>query len=159
MGFTSYSAAVVSGSYLCAPTSYAPSLTSLTTTSATLAAVSSANVNTGAFTAPASGNVVVTVTLAAKWSANVAAAFCLAQHGSVTPVCNSVVFGDSAASETRAYSMQFLVTGLTSGSSNNFDLLFAIASADTLTVVALGIATTTPTGNFGAPVTMTVQAV
>src|ERR1039458_8427531 len=42
--------------FLCPPTSYAPgSQTALTATSTTLTALSSANVNTGSFTAPASG--------------------------------------------------------------------------------------------------------
>src|ERR1700691_2118908 len=52
----------VSGQFL-ATSQYAPATqTELTTTSASMVAVSSSNVNTGNFTAPPSGNVVVAVT-------------------------------------------------------------------------------------------------
>jgi parallel beta-helix repeat protein len=149
--------AAVSGQYLCAPTSYAPaSPVALTATSTTLAALSSASVNTGSFTAPASGSVLVTVSLTATMSAAGNFSFALAAHGGVTPVLGNVVtLKINSGAITLPYTMTFLVTGLTS--TNNFDLLAAAGSTLTLTVDALGSASTTPTGTLGGPVTMTVQ--
>src|ERR1017187_4973747 len=55
--------------FLCTPAQYAPSSqTALTTTSTVFAAVSSSSINTGNFTAPASGDVIVTVTAVVKIS-------------------------------------------------------------------------------------------
>lgn len=147
-----------SGLYLCPPTAYAPgTLTNLTVASTTLAAVSSANVNTGSFTAPVSGSVVVEAQAVEFNSAGANTAYALAAHGTVTPVVgNAAVFGSSTAGRPRP--VKFLVTGLTPGTSYNFDLLFACASGTT-TVAALGTTSTTPTGTVGGPVVMTVQAV
>jgi len=152
---------VVSGQYLCTPTQYAPaSQTVFSTTSATLSAVSSSNVNTGSFTAPASGSVVVTATLLASVSAIVNFSFALAAHGTVTPVVGNVITTAFANTNARGpLDLLFLVTGLTPGTSYNFDLLFAMAGADTLSIYALGSTSTVPTGTVGAPVIMTVQAV
>src|ERR1700677_5729 len=152
---------VVSGQNLCTPTQYAPaSQTVFSTTSATLSAVSSSNVNTGSFTAPASGSVVVTATLLASVSAIVNFSFALAAHGSVTPVIRNVITTAFANTNARGpLDLLFLVTGLTPGTSYNFDLLFAMAGADTLSIYALGSTSTVPTGTVGAPVIMTVQAV
>ena len=120
--------------------------------------MTSAAVNTGSFTAPPSGSVVVTVNYAVKISASALFAFCLSTtHGGVTPACNSVVYADNAASETRLYTPVFLVAGL--NGTNNLDLLFAVAGGNTLSVMAYGTNSATPTGTIGAPVTMTVQAV
>ena len=151
---------IVSGQYLCTPTSYAPgTLTSLSTSSATLAAVSSASVNTGSFAAPPSGSVTVSVTCTAVPPANVIYAFALAAHGTVTPVVGNVITGEvSSANARNPLQMQFLVTGLTPATSYNFDLLFATASS-TMTVPAIGQTSVTPTATVGAPVLMSVQAV
>jgi hypothetical protein len=150
----------VSGSYLTAPTSYQPgTLTALAVSSTTLAAFSSANVNTGSWAAPSSGSVVVTATfLLSMATANVNFSFGLAAHGGVTPVCNAITSKISSAAIQLPYSASFVVTGLTPTSSYNFDLLGAIASGS-MSIQALGTTSATPTGSAGAPVVMTVQAI
>jgi hypothetical protein len=127
--------------------------------SATLAAFSSANINSGSITAPSSGSVVVTASfLLSMPTANTNFSFGLAAHGTTTPVCNSVTSKISSAAIQLPYSVQFVVTGLTPSSSYNFDLLGAIASG-TMSIQALGTSSTTPTGTAGAPVVMSVQAI
>jgi hypothetical protein len=155
---------VVSGQYLCTPTQYAPGAqASLTTTSATFAAVSSANVNTGSFAAPPSGSVVVTAAFSAQVSAADAVAFGLAAHGTVTPMVGKTpAFSLPATGVNLPQSLEFIVTGLTAGTSYNLDLMFAIASAGTLTVNAIGQSGTSPgfgSTSQGLPVAMTVQAI
>jgi hypothetical protein len=149
--------------FLCPPTSYAPgSQTALTATSTTLTALSSANVNTGSFTAPASGSVLVTVSFVAAFSAANPWAAGLLDHGGSTIRGYLTQPLDSATSPKRPYTLPFLVTGLTSGTSYNFDLAAAVTSTDTLTVYAIGQSSTSPTlasGSEGAPVLMIVQAV
>ena len=153
----------VSGQFLCTPTSYAPATrTTLSVTGSTMAALSSANVNTGNFTAPASGSVLVTVSLVAQTNtANSQLAFALALHGTSTLVASNVMFDDNGTNIGRMYSLSFLVTGLTSGDSYNFDLMGCTATSDILYVYAQGVSSNTPTFGSGnqAPVTMTVQAV
>jgi hypothetical protein len=150
-----------SGMYLCTPTSYAPGTqTVLSTSSETFAAVSSASVNTGSFTAPPSGSVVVTASFVDEPSASgVYAAFGLCAHGTVTPlVCPTVEI--KTTGDYLAEKLTFLVTGLTPGTSYNFDLVFA--TNGTMEILALGQTGTTITaanGSCGAPVIMTVQAV
>jgi hypothetical protein len=140
--------------------SYAPAtVTSLTATSTSFTAISSANVNTGAFTVGPQGTAIITVSLVAEWSNAAGAAFNVALHGTTTPAANAVVFKDSSATIPRAYQMQFVVTGLTPFTSYNFDLIACMTSGDTLTVLALGTTSSSPTlTSQGAPVTMTVQA-
>ena len=153
----------VSGQYLCTPTQYAPaSQTQFTISSTTFAAVSSSNINTGSFTAPASGAVVVTTTFQAAVSTNADyCAFGLCAHGTVTPMIGYTEVVRPNASLT-SISLSFIVTGLTPGSSYNFDLMAAVQSGISLYVIAIGNSSTTPTlssAGQGAPVTMTVQAV
>lgn len=149
----------ISGQYLCTPTSYAPSsLATLSTTSATLSAVSSANVNTGSFAAPASGSVVVTASFYMRTTAVVGCGFALAAHGTVSPVIGNVVQLDPG-SQYYFQTVAFLVTGLTPGTSYNFDLLYGVQSSATLSILAQGQNSTTLAGGEGDPVTMTVQAV
>jgi hypothetical protein len=146
--------------FLCPPNSYAPAAqTILSTTSATLAAVSSGNACTGSFLAPVSGSVLVTASLVAGISAGVHGSFALAAEGTVTPVLGDVVTYAGTSSTNPPVTVTFVVTGLTPGTSYNFDLLFAVAGGDTMSIAALGVSSTTPTGTLGAPVTMTVQAV
>jgi len=146
------------GTFLCAPVVYAPSSqTVLSTTSSTLSAVSSTHVNTGSFTAPSSGSVIVTASMVCDNTSGVASSYALAAHGTVTPVVgNTITWMDAGSYRPRT--VHFLVSGLTAGTSYNFDLLFAAASGTTQ-VVALGASSTTPTGTTGAPVLVTVQAV
>ena len=116
-------------------------------------------ISTGSFTAPPSGSVVVTASFAAKISGTANMSFGLVAHNTLTPmVCDNVSFTDSAAATARAYQVPFVVGSLTAGSAYTFDLMFA-TSANTLSVVAYGAASTAPTGTLGGPVTLTVQAV
>jgi hypothetical protein len=150
-----------SGQYLCAPSQYAPgTITTLSTTSATLSAVSSANVNTGAFTAPASGNVLVTAYGIYTGSSADNVSFALSAHGTVTPVVGTVITGSANSSANSIpCAIPFLIAGLTPGTSYSLDLLFAISAAGTLAFKVIGQSSTTPTGTLGAPLVMTVQAV
>ena len=120
---------------------------------------SSANINTGSFTAPASGSVVITVSCAAQISTAASCAmFGLAAHGTTTLTGNLFNYTDGNGGETRPVSITFLVTGLTPGTSYNFDLMGAVGGAGgTISVVALGATAVATTK--GAPVIMTVQAV
>lgn len=124
--------------------------------------LTSVSVNTGFFTAPASGSVVVTAANLGilQGAASDVFAFGLCAHGTVTPmVCDNLIFNFSGNTH-QAYAMTFLVTGLTPGSSYDFDLMFCAASGNTLSVFAQGNTSTTPTGgNLGGPIILTVQAV
>jgi hypothetical protein len=154
---------VVSGQYLCPPVQYAPNgVASLSVTGTTFAAFSSANVNTGAFTAPASGSALVTASFVAFLATpstefNVG----LAAHGTITPMVGFVIaFQDTVASVGRLYTPQFLVTGLTPGTSYNLDLMGACGAAgDVVTISANGQSSTTSRNFNSGPVLMTVQAV
>jgi hypothetical protein len=142
---------------------YAPTTQALkTTTSATMAAVDSTNAQTGAFTVPASGSVVVLASLVAQVSAvGDAIAFGLAAHGTVTPLVGTSVVTKLATTYT-PQNYRFSVTGLTPGASVNLDLLFAIAAAGTLTVAAFNNTSVTPTlggATTGAPIIISVQEV
>ena len=154
----------ISGQFLCAPTQYAPGVqTLLTVNSTTMAAFSSANVNTGAFTAPPSGTVMVTASFVMVQSVSGGGAFGLAAHGTLTPILgNEWIIRDSAATIPRSYALEFLVTGLTPGASLNFDLMGCMTSTDTMSIEAIGVTSTTPTltlAGSGGPVIMTVRAV
>jgi len=151
----------VSGQLLRTPVEYAPgSQTSLTCSTSTLSAFSSANVNTGAFTAPSSGSVLVTATFVISMTtASTNVSFALAAHGTVTPVLGHVYTTEiSSTAQHLVLSLRFVVSGLTSGNSYNFDLLGAGAS-NAITILALGSTSTTPTGTLGGPVVMSVQAI
>lgn len=146
---------------------YAPaSQTSLTMTgttgpAASMAAWDTNNIFTGSFTAPTSGNVLVEVGFSAKSS--VAAAVCvvgLAAHGTVTPlvgVTSQLQVG--AANSVQSYVHRQVITGLTSGTSYNFDFLGScFTNTDTFILVAFGATANPPTGGAGGPVVMTVTA-
>ena len=132
-----------------------------TTTSAAYSAVSSGTVCTGALTAPLSGAVIITASLSLKTSSAVNFGIALATSGTVGPIIGNTVQGNLVNStQQQPVTMVFPVTGLTGGASYNFDVLFAIGSAATLTVTALGQTSTTLTGgNVSSPVVVTVQAV
>jgi hypothetical protein len=147
--------------YLCPPAVYAPgTLATFATASGTLAAVSSANVNTGAFLAPPSGNVLVTASCTVGVSASDSYAFAVAQHGSVTPAAYVIGGAVNAAAIHPQLTLPFTVTGLSPGSSYTLDLLFAAGGtgSTTVSVFALGTKTTTPTTSQSGPVFMSVQA-
>ena len=160
----------LSGQFLRPPSQYAPSTQAvLSTTSATMAAVSSANVNTGAFTAPPSGEVLVSVSgMVMQISADAdEAAFGLCAHGTVTPMAGDVSSFRFSVSQAGADSsfpagMQFLVSGLAAGNSYNFDLMWAVAGAATLTAYPCETTSVTPpfsNATLGQPIIMTVQGV
>jgi hypothetical protein len=151
---------IVSGQFLCAPTQYAPaSATNLSVSSTAFAALSSASVNTGNFIAPASGSVLVTCSFVYFQNAFANLAFGLCAHGTTTPMISNVWVWNEYSTAGQQCALQFPVTGLTPGTSYNFDLMAAATSADTVTVVALGQTATSPLATLGAPVTMAVQAV
>lgn len=161
---TVVSSVPVSGQYLTAPSSYAPGTqTLLTSTAQTFAAVSSANVNTGSFTAPASGSVVVEASFIAQSSSSSdAIAFGLCAHGTTTPMVAFAAEWKPATTTPGPAAVKFYVTGLTPGTAYNFDLMFCVQSGGTVTVFAFGQTSTGPTlssGGVGSAVVMTVQAV
>jgi hypothetical protein len=134
----------------------------VTLTAAGAGAVAVPNISTGSFTAPPSGDVVVTVSfIGVTSSSGSLASFGLCAHGTVTPMAGNIVVYKAGASPT-PFAIPFLVTGLTPGTSYNLDLMFSTASGTTYTIYAWGQTSTSPNfggSNSGAPVTMTVQAV
>lgn len=149
----------VSGQFLCTPSQYAPGTRATpNTTSGTMAAVDSTNITTGSFTAPPSGEVLVTASLvAAVGSGTGRCAFSVAAHGTVSPVL-AEEWTPVVGTNLEPYTFRMPVTGLTPGNSYNLDLLFASLDGATLTVYAVGQTSTTP-ATSGGPVLMTVQAV
>ncbi len=147
--------AVVAGQYLCAPHQYAPATrTTFASTFSTFTAVASGTASTNAFTAPATGSVVVGASFNAEVSASGSVvSFALAATGTTTPLFGPVISpAISGASIPEHFQVQWYVTGLTAGSAYTFDLLQAVAAANTVTTVASGTASTTLTGE---PVLMT----
>lgn len=149
-----------SGSFACPPSSYAPAgQTQLTINTTTMAAFSSGNACTGAFTAPASGSVLITLTCVMQTSAAGAiVGLALAAVGTVTPLFGPVAAAQGLTTTAITVTAQFPVTGLTPGQSYQFDLLGAVTTADTAVIFALGGAGTA-LGAKGAPVIMTVQVI
>jgi len=155
-----------SGEFLRTPSQYAPGTqTAATVSTTTMAAFDSTNINTGSFTVPASGSVLVSASFVLDFSlSSKVVAVGLAEHGGVTPIIgNLVLFMDNGANIARPVLAQFLITGLVAASTHNLDLLGAATSGATASILAFGQSTTTPTltgvANAGAPVLMTVQAV
>ena len=127
-------------------------------------ASASALVSTGSFTAPVSQDVLVTAVLATETStSSTATAYGLAVHGTLTPLVAPIVNVKApSAALVMMITVQFLVTGLTNGSTYNYDLLMCVASPSTASIAAAGVTSTSPSlGNTGvsAPALMTVQAV
>lgn len=153
----------VSKPFLCPPTAYAPvGLTTIAITSTTFVAVSSANISTGAFTAPPSGNVLVTASFVSSCATAVTGnGVALAAHGTTTPLIgNTWEWLEPSITTVTPKTVPFLVTGLTPGTSYNLDLMAATGSAaDAFTFYVGALNSTTLTaGNRTGPVTMTVQA-
>ena len=129
-----------------------------------LTAISSSNVNTGSFTAPPSGSVVVTASFVGQiGTGSVGYGFGLLGHGTSTLYGSMIVDSDSTTGIRRAKTLPFLVTGLTAGTSYNFDLGIVTSAGDVYTIYAFApTAASNPnlgSGGQGAPVVMTVQAV
>jgi hypothetical protein len=145
--------------FLCAPHVYAPvGQTTKSVSTTTMAAFDSTNVQTGNFIAPPSGIVMVSLRCALGSVLGIFAAFGLAAHGTVTPmVCNSHLF-QVWTGDIMPLAIDFYVSGLTPGSTYNFDLLGCV-SASSAAIYAFGESSTTPTlaaGGLGAPVVLTV---
>ena len=151
------------GQYLCPPNVYAPaSPTILAVSSTTFAALSSGVICTGPFAAPASGSVKVTVSgIVNQQTATAAVAFALAALGTVTPLIGNSVQMQMPNITTYGYeTMEFVVTGLTPGTSYNFDVLAATSNAaDAAEMVAQSLTATTISAGRGAPITVTVQGI
>ncbi len=150
--------------FLCAPSVYAPGTqTAKSASSTTMAAFYSTSINTGSFTAPASGNVIVRAAFAGNGTLSAYAAFGLAAHGTVSPLVGNEIVVELSTSDTTWWALAFYVSGLTPGTSYNFDLLGCTTSSDSFTITAWGQASTTPTlsggGAPGAPVVMTVEGI
>jgi hypothetical protein len=159
-GNTSFIGTTAPGGYLCTPTVYSATNT-FTTTSTTYAALSSTLVNTGAFTAPPSGSVLVQATfVVTEATAATVIGFALAAHGTVTPlVADAWQRTPANQSVNDVQVVPFVVTGLTAGTSYTFDLLFA-STTQTLTIKSQAFTGTTLTATTeGGPIIMTVQAI
>lgn len=117
------------------------------------------SLTTGNFTAPASGSVVVEVSLAAEGVNGEFMALALAAAGTVTPLVSDVVEWADTATAIRAYNVRFLVTGLTAGDTYDLALLGACTLTGPFIISAYGQTATTPATTRGAPVLITVQAV
>jgi hypothetical protein len=148
-------------SYLCTPAIYAPgSQTILPVSTTTFTAFSSSNVNTGAFTAPPSGAVVVTASFIITMpTASIAMSFGLSAHGNTGTIYGSIYTGMISSTNIHQFGpLVWYITSLTPGTSYTMDLVGATSNAsDPVEIVAFG--TTTPSSTLGGPVTMTVQAV
>lgn len=142
---------------------YAPgTLATLTLNNTTFAAFDSTNAQTGSFTAPPSGNVLVTASFVGNiQTATTGQAVALAAHGTVTPIIgNEIQWADSSINVSRPYRLEFYVTGLTPGAATNFDLVGATGSAsDAMQILAQALTSTTLTAaTRAAPLLMTVTA-
>ena len=120
-------------------------------------------ISTGAFTAPASGSVVVTVYLIIQFSVTTnSVAWTLFGHGTSTQYGYNIESPVQASANRVPTVLIFPVTGLTPGSSYNFDLAAAVSLGQLLQIYAFSSASSSPTlgtGGNGCPVTMLVQAV
>ena len=133
--------------------------TATVATGGEITVTSVANISTGDFTAPPSGDVVVGVSFVGESTSGDFCALALAESGSVTPLSNVVEYQDSASAAPRPYYVQFLVTGLTAYSTYDLVLLGAGTSGVLSSILAYGQSAATPATTRGAPVIMTVQAV
>jgi hypothetical protein len=148
----------VSGQFLCAPNEYAPgSQTPVAVSATTLAAFDTGVICTNSFVAPASGSVVVSLQCVAQVSAaGSEGEFALAAVGSTSPLFGKTVTVQGVATTVAGICILFNVTGLTPGTTYQFDLLGAATTADNVTIYANGASSVT---SKGGPVLMSVQAV
>ena len=145
---------------------YAPTTqTGFGISSTTPAAFGSGTIATQAFTAPPSGNVLITMNFMLVTSAaGVYVAMYLSPSGSATTISSDVIQYESPAggfSPQQAF--PFYLTGLNSGTSYNYDLIGACTSGQSGTIVAYTQTSYPPTlGTLavrGGPVIVTIQAV
>lgn len=128
----------------------------VTPTAAGTGAAALPDISTGSFTPPGS-SVIVTVSLVCSQGTTADyLTFSLANHGSLTPICDNNITQCLSGARALPYVLTFLVTGLSGA--QNFDLLFGVNAAE-LFVYAYGTESATAGGASGGPVVMTVQAV
>ena len=153
----------MSGQFL-ATSRYAPGTqTTFTVSTTTLAAYGSGTISTPTFTAPASGNVLITVNaMFVTSAAGVYYTAALAQSGSITPLSDIIQSESPSAGFALQTALPFMMSGLTAGSAYTFDLVGSATSGQTAAIWAytqtVTNATLGATGK-GAPVVVTVQAV
>jgi hypothetical protein len=125
-----------------------------------LAPFDSGVICTNEFIAPASGNVLVTLDALMQQSlGGDEVMLALAATGTLTPVIGSSKTFQLASTTTLDPVMaRFYVSGLTFGTSYQFDLMGVSMAGQTVTIYAQGLTAVT-LGNRGGPVTMTVEAV
>lgn len=137
---------------LLASVQYAPSVYGAPqTTSETPAAVDTTNL-TISFTAPLSGNVLVRVT-GAMYIDNATSFLCMFTHDTATQVTDSMFLG-SATGQT-AFCASAVVTGLTAGTSYQWDLGFMCNGTVFVLLIQGG---TGVTGGPGGPLVMEIWA-
>jgi hypothetical protein len=132
--------------------------------STTPAAFGSGTIATQPFTAPPSGNVLVTVNcMITTTGGGVFVAMFLSPHGSATTVSSDIIQYESpSAGFAPQQAFPFMLTGLTPGTSYNYDLLGSATSGQAGTIVAFTQTTSPPAlgvTDRGGPVVITVQAV
>ena len=163
--YTGVTATTLTG---CAYVSGSPSGTVATGGAVTLTVAGAAsavpNISTGSFVAPASGSVTVKASFIGQTSATGSAvAFGLCAHGTLTPIVGYLkVVKEPGATLPFSHELTFYVTGLTPGTSYNYDLMFAIASGGTYSVYVTSQTSTGPNlsnSGAGSPILMTVQGV
>lgn len=155
-------AGMASAGMLAAPNVYAPAAqTALAVAATTLAAVDSGVVCTPAFTVPASGSVLVRCSAVLQASAGGAIMNVgLAPVGTTTLVAGSslVTMEINATTARTPVPMDFIVSGLAPGSAQQWDLVAACTTADTVSFMALASQTVgQAAGNIGQPVIVSVQ--
>jgi hypothetical protein len=152
--------APVSGRFLCPPVVYATA-TNLTVANATFAAIASGSLYTGTFTAPASGSVLVSVSLLAGASATASAvAWGLARTGTAgTVIGTAIVHRPQSAGITGPMSLLFPLGSLSG--SYCLDLMWAAQASGTGSVTIGTVQTgTAPVMTApAAPAVVTVEAV
>jgi hypothetical protein len=126
-------------------------------------ASAAALISTGSFTAPPSGSVVVTVSMIIQYTQTSSSmAWTLFGHGTTTQYGFNINFPTLTTNNRYPVSLTFPVTGLTPGTSYNFDLACACSLGQTASIYAFSSTSSSPTlgaGGNGSPVTMLVQAV
>lgn len=156
--------APVSGQFLSTYRYNPTSATFFPVNSTTPAAFGAGTIGTQAFTAPPSGNVLVTVNcMITTTGGGVFVAMFLSPHGSATTVSSDVIQYESpSAGFAPQQAFPFMLTGLTPGNTYNYDLLGSATSGQAGTIVAFTQTTSPPAlgvTDRGGPVVITVQAV
>ena len=144
-----------------AASAYAPASPVIeTVNSATFAAFDSANLQTGPFTVPPSGSILVRANfVAAQLSNTTGIALAVAAHGTVTPILGyAPQFSDAVLSLYLLYAVAIPVMGLTPGATLNLDLLGAVGLGSFNIQAAGYTANPITAANRGAPVVLIVEA-